>query len=52
METKYWIDVDTYEIKEVFAYNLSPKDKREVKKSIYLNLDYVIEQWNSFYGKK
>ena len=52
METKYWIDVDRYEIKEVFAYNLSPKDKREVKKLIYLNLDYIIEQWNSFYGKQ
>ena len=52
METKYWIDVEAYEIKGSFSFKLSPRDKREVKKLIYLHLDYIIEQWNSFHGKR
>ena len=52
MEAKYWILADSYEIREAYCYNLSPRDKREVKKLIYLNLDYIIEQWNSIHGKK
>jgi hypothetical protein len=52
MEAKYWIDVDAYEIKEAFNFNLSPRDEREVKRLIYQHLDYIIEQWNLFHGKK
>ena len=52
METKYWILVDNYEIKEAYSFNLSPSHKREVKKLIYLNLDYIIEKWISIHGKR
>ena len=52
MEAKYWIFAEGYEIKEAFSYNLSSKDKREVKKLIYLNLGYIIEKWNLYHGKK
>lgn len=51
-EAKFWILIDAYEIKDAFGYNLSPADSREVKKLIYLNLDYIIEKWNSIHGKK
>ena len=51
-EAKYWILVDAYEIEEAFSFKLSPRDKREVKKLIYQHLDYIIEQWNSYHGKK
>jgi hypothetical protein len=43
MEAKYWILAEAYEIKEAFSFDLSAKDKREIKKLIYLNLDYIIE---------
>jgi len=52
MEAKYWILVDSYEIKEAFSYNLSPSNKREIKKLIYLNLDYIIEKWNEIHGSR
>lgn len=52
LEAKFWIRIDAREIDEAFSYNLSPADKREVKKLIYLNLDYIIEKWNSIHGKK
>jgi hypothetical protein len=51
-EAKFWIVIDIYEIEEAFSYNLSPADKREIKKLIYLNLDYILEKWNSIHGKK
>ena len=51
-EAKFWIDVREFELRESFAYNLSPRDKREVKKIIYEHLDYIIEQWNKFQKKK
>ena len=32
MECKYWMLVEEMDIKEEFSYNMSPKDKREVRK--------------------
>ncbi|MFI5219672.1 MAG: DUF4160 domain-containing protein [Bacteroidia bacterium] len=46
MEAKFWIDEAEFEIREAFAFNFSPRDKREIKKLIYHHLDYIIEQWN------
>jgi len=51
-EIKFWIDVKGFEIKEAFAYKLSPRHKREVKKIIYEHLDYIIDQWRRFQKKK
>ena len=51
-EAKFWILIESREIAEVYSYNLSKTDKREVKKLIYLNLDFIIFKWNSFHGKK
>ena len=33
-DCKYWLDVDAYEIREAYAYNLSVRDIREVRKII------------------
>jgi hypothetical protein len=52
MEAKYWIDANAYEIKEAYSFMLSPRDSREVKRLIYQHLDYIIEQWILFHGKK
>jgi len=31
-ECKFWLDKDNFEIEEAFSFNLSPRDKREIKK--------------------
>lgn len=46
MECKYWILVEEVEIREEFAYNLTPAAKREIKKIIYQHFDLIIEAWN------
>ncbi|HAX94584.1 MAG TPA: hypothetical protein DCY25_11720 [Bacteroidales bacterium] len=50
-ECKYWLKVDDFEVVEVISYNLSPSDKREVKKIIYDHFDYIVSEWNRFFSK-
>jgi formylmethanofuran dehydrogenase subunit A len=49
MECKYWLLVDEMDIKEEYSYNMSPKDKREVRKIIFQNFDTIIDSWNNFF---
>ena len=30
-ECKYWLDQGTFDLEEAYAYNMSPRDKREIK---------------------
>jgi len=48
MECKYWLDRENFEIDEAFAYNMSPKDKREIRKIIYEHFEYIEHQWDEF----
>jgi len=34
-ECKYWLDRDHFDIEEGFSFNLSPKDRREIRQIIY-----------------
>jgi len=52
IECKYCILVDEMDIKEAFSYNMSPKDRRELRKIIFQNFDLLVESWNSFFKKK
>ena len=52
MECKFWLDVDDFEIREAYAYNLGTKDRREVKRLIYQNFDYFVEEWSKFKSLK
>ena len=49
MEGKYWILVVEMELKEEYNYNMSPKDKREVRKIIFQNFDTLVDSWNNFF---
>ena len=51
MECKFWLDVDGFEIKEAFSYNLTSQAKREIKKIIYEHFDYIVTEWNKFFIK-
>jgi hypothetical protein len=47
-EAKYWLDLDTFEVVEAHAYNLSPADRRTVRRIILEHFDYLVGQWNEF----
>ena len=51
-ESKYWIDIDGYEAIEDYSYNMSPADKRNVRKIIFNHFDYIISEWNKFQESK
>ncbi|MBL7829858.1 MAG: DUF4160 domain-containing protein [Saprospiraceae bacterium] len=51
MECKYWILVEEMDIREEFTFNMSPKDKRDVRKIIFNNFDTIVDAWNNFFKK-
>ena len=51
MECKFWLLVEEVEIKEEFAYNLTPASRKEIKKIIYQHFDLIIDSWNNHFNK-
>ncbi|MGA2053271.1 MAG: DUF4160 domain-containing protein [Opitutales bacterium] len=51
-ECKFWLHREAYDIEEVFAYNLSPRDTRQIRKIIFENFDYILERWVEFDKRK
>ena len=47
-ECKYWLDRENFNVEEAFAFNLSPKDRREIRQIIYVHFEYIEEQWDEF----
>ncbi|MBI5243856.1 MAG: DUF4160 domain-containing protein [Elusimicrobia bacterium] len=44
-EAKYWLDVESFEAVEAHSYNMSPADKRTVRKIIFEHFDYIVSEW-------
>ena len=51
-ECKYWILIDEYDIQEAFEYNMKTKDRRDIRKIIFLHFEYICERWNEFQERK
>ena len=51
-ECKYWIDEDNFDIRESYSYNLSPSDKKQIRKIIFSHFDYIVDQWNEFQKRR
>jgi hypothetical protein len=47
-EGKYWLDVEGFEAIEAHAYNMSPADRRTVRRIIFEHFDYIVSEWNRF----
>lgn len=52
MECKFWIDVEDFDIQEAYAFNMSPKDKRLVRKIIFEHFEYIAGQWQEFQKRR
>jgi hypothetical protein len=50
-DCKYWLRVEEYEIEEVFGYNISPTDRREIRRIIFAHFDYIVAEWNRYFKK-
>jgi hypothetical protein len=51
-EAKYWLDVESFGIAEAHAYNMSPADRRSVRRLIFEHFDYIVSQWEKFQERK
>ena len=52
MECKFWIDEHGYDIRAAYAYGLSPKDEREIRKIIFDHFDLIANEWNVFQQRR
>jgi hypothetical protein len=51
-ECKFWLCTETYDLEEAFSYNMSPRDKREIKKIVFEHFEYIAQQWKIFKKRK
>lgn len=47
-EWKYWLDLEGSEITQAHAYNMTPADKRTVRRIIFQHFDYMVAEWAKF----
>ena len=50
IDCKFWLKVEAYDIEEVYGYNLSPRTRRQIRKIIFENFDYLVESYQRFHG--
>lgn len=48
VECKYWLHADTFDIEEAYAYRASPANRREIRKIIFANFDYIVTEYENF----
>ncbi len=47
-----WLDRENFDIEEAFIYNMSARDKRQIRKIIYEHFEYIEEQWDEFQRRR
>jgi len=52
MEAKFWLKREEFDIREEFAYELNPRERRALRKIILENFDYILEKWDEFEERK
>lgn len=51
-ECKFWLDRERFDIQEAFAYNVSPKDRRQIRKIVLQHFEYIGAQWDEMQRRK
>ncbi len=52
MECKYWIDIDSFDIREAFISEMSPRDVREILSIIFTPFEYIVTKWKEIHGEQ
>jgi hypothetical protein len=45
MECKFWLDIASFGVSLAYAFNMSPRATREIRRIIFQHFDYIVEQW-------
>jgi len=51
-ECKYWLDRESFNLEEAYAFDLSARDRREIRQIIFQHFEYIEEQWDEFQGRQ
>ncbi len=51
MDCKFWLDRENFDITEAYSYQLTSKEKRNIRKIILENFEYIEEQWDEWQRK-
>jgi len=49
-EGKYWLYQESFDIEEDYTYNMSPADRRAIRKIIFENFEYLIAEYERFHS--
>ena len=50
-ECKYWLDRERFDVIAANAFNMSPRDKREIRKIIFNHFEHIEQQWYAFHKR-
>lgn len=48
VECKYWLHPDAFDVEEAYTYNMSPANRRAIRKIIFDNFDYLVSEYETF----
>ncbi|MDA3873855.1 MAG: DUF4160 domain-containing protein [Kiritimatiellae bacterium] len=48
-ECKYWLFAEFFDIEPQFEYNMTPRDRREIRKIVFEHFDLIIQEWNTWH---
>ncbi len=51
VECKYWLDPTTFDITEAYAYNMSPANRRAIRKIIFASFDHLLAAYQKFHQR-
>lgn len=49
-ECKYWLRPEVFEIEEAWSHHVTPRLRREIRRILYENFDFIVAEWNRFFG--
>jgi hypothetical protein len=49
IDCKFWLLPDTFSIEEVYGYNLNPANRRDIRKIIFENFEYIVSEYQAFH---
>ncbi len=51
MECKYWLIAGEFDIRQEYAYNLTPAAQRQIRRIIFENPEYLLEEYWRIHGR-
>ncbi len=51
VECKYWLDPDAFDIAQAYAFNMSPADRRAIRKIIFANFDLLVSEYQKLHHR-